>query len=594
MEYLTSALKYGLISCLPSWVDKTLSTTQDRFQSHQEATMSSSATKSLWLSAVFCGTVAWACSGDPSDSGTGGNGGTGSDPACPLSSNGCEDSGNPFGGTSGSSGGEAGTSAQGGSGGSASGGNAGTSGSSGSGSGGKAGASGSSGSSGTGAGTGGESGIAGEAGSTAGGSGGNPDAGEAGEDAGGVGGTGNDDAGDGTGGFGSVASGGAGNGGSAGNSGTGGVSGTSGSSGTGGTGGNPPEPFSCAGAWNRLELPTVPLPDGGTAPIDFTGDIWGTSSSDIYVATTTISVDPDRGDIVHYDGSDWSLSTLPAEYISMGSIWGSSKNDVWAGGTKFENFFYKGALLHRVNQGAWTEYKLFGVTEPGITSIWGSDADNVFALVGYTPNASTRDARIYRVIGGTWTQMTLPSHPASIQMNRIWGKSSTEVYAVGTVLDTFPSTEPIEGLLWKYNGTSWSKITTIPSDVVSLLDVHGTTDVEVVGFYGVGLPIEYHGVRLAAMDLSTWNRYNSTVTEADSRIWSPSLGASLVGGSAPTPPIDGSARLSTLSLGSWSEANVDSIAGPINGILPVPGSSTVMLSTHSVTGAAAVYSGTCQ
>ncbi|OGL74116.1 hypothetical protein A3D73_00325 [Candidatus Uhrbacteria bacterium RIFCSPHIGHO2_02_FULL_60_44] len=587
--------------------------------------------RSSALCALFIAVLAWGCSGDgegPKGSNTGGEGSV-----CTLST-GCLEGGSGLGGiASGGSSGTGGTPSGGGTGGdpggaggvggaSGSGGSSGSSGGSASVSGtsgasGDSGASGSGGTSGNGggsasvSGTSGAGGVSGNGGTPSGGAGGDPDAGLGGAasyagaaGSSGVAGSGGEpDAGTG----GTTATGGAsGNGGAAGSSGTtatggtggdpdagdgsAGSSGTGGSAGSdagiggsGGTGGTPPQPFSCSG-WTR----DTTFPAG----MDLTGDIWASSASDVYVATGTYAT----GEIAHYDGVNWSPMTLPTmtdPWFAMYSVWGSSANDVWAGGnTKPSAGAARGKLLHRVNGGAWTVdsnlVTVFGDT--GVRSIWGTDASNVFVMVDVYFGSTLWDTKIFQKNGSAWIQMTLPAHSAPTKMNAFWGKSATEVYAVGSRLDS--GKNPIEGILWKFNGSTWSKITTIPSDVVYLSDVHGATDLYVVGYSGT--PGNYRGVRLGSTDLVSWDRNNSSVTDSEHSVWVPRDGACLSGGSA-FPNGAGTARLSELSLGSWSaEAPLDSIAEFVTGIMPMP-VNQVWLATYGNSGAdAAVYHGTCQ
>ncbi|HWQ99290.1 MAG TPA: hypothetical protein VN397_00380, partial [Candidatus Methylomirabilis sp.] len=364
----------------------------------------------------------------------------------------------------------------------------------------------------------------------------------------------------------------------------GGAGGSAGSAGADGGGGTTQQPFSCPG-WTR----DTTFPPG----MDLTGDIWASSASDVYVATGTYAT----GEIAHYDGSNWSLMTLPVvsgTWANMNAMWGSSANDVWAGGGYLPTMGSgRSRLLHRVNQGAWIIDPNFPWSsgEGTVRSIWGADSSDIFVMVDYYIS-SKRDVKIYRKSGSSWTSMTLPSHSPPAHMRQIWGKNASDVYAVGTQLDA--GSNPVKGLLWHYDGNgSWKDVTTLPADVLTLGGVHGAGNVQVVGSYWDGS--NYHGVRLASTDLTSWSRYNSAMTAYDSAVWSPGQGACLAGGAIPVPPINGAARLGTMSLGSWSpESQLDGTAAYVTGIAPVTASSQVWLATYGETGFAGAYKGSCQ
>jgi hypothetical protein len=323
--------------------------------------------------------------------------------------------------------------------------------------------------------------------------------------------------------------------------------------------------------------------------------------NDVYVVTSTINVDPDRGNIVHFNGSQWSVMPTSVDNYTvdaMYAVWGSSSNDVWAGGQMRPEFGNpKPCLMHRVNQGSWVHDANFPITGGNnrIISIWGANMNNVFVVVNNNMNFTSEESKIYRKNGSSWTEMALPSHPTPLRLNRIWGKSVNEVYAVGAILDS--SMTPIEGILWRYNGSMWSKVTTIPSDVVQLIGVGGSDEIVTVGAT-YDSEQHAHGVRLATDNLQSWDRYDNPAPSADAVVWSPRSGARLVGGSAATGPgftsIPGDARVSVLSMGVWSEGSLDSVAEVVSGVWADPSSNQIVFATYSFDGLAAVYNGTCQ
>jgi hypothetical protein len=227
-----------------------------------------------------------------------------------------------------------------------------------------------------------------------------------------------------------------------------------------------------------------------------------------------------------------------------------------------------------------------------IRSIWGSDAENVFFVVDVMAGTTNWDTKIYEKNGASWDSMTLPSYLTPMRLTSIWGYSASEIYAVGGQIDSVG--DWIDAVLWRYNGSSWTEITTLPSDVVTLADVHGNDDGEIVVVGATHDGSDYHGVVLVTNDLVNWNRSDTVESVHVNSIWSPRLGAAIAGGSAPTPPLQGAARMSESSEGSWTESSLDSTAEVVSGIWPVVGTDQMMLATYSDSQLAALYTGTCQ
>lgn len=394
----------------------------------------------------------------------------------------------------------------------------------------------------------------------------------------------------------------AGQAGAAGQSGYGGMAGISGSAGSGGSAGygagagaagqagmagaagQAVQPFSCSGWMRDTSFPTG---------MDLTHDLWGSGSNDIYVTVSKYGSD---GGLVHWNGSSWSYETLPATtnpVNQMIAVWGSSADDVWAGGSTMPTSpgTATAFLMHRVNQGAWVEVSLgLPVGTVPVRSIWGANENDIFMLVDYIPGGW--DARIYRKNGNSWDAMTLPSHAVPMRLRSIWGYSAHEVYAVGHYFDA--ENEPSGAVLWKYDGNAWADITTLPSNLVEISDIHGNPDGEI--FVG-GITHDgsiYHGARLSTTDLVNWSLNESSVSIGDGAVWTPRKGAALTTGNRETPPADWAAYASTISQGTWTETPIGQLAQCVNDIWGDPDTNEVWISTHHKTGNAGVYVSTCQ
>ena len=62
--------------------------------------------------------------------------------------------------------------------------------------------------------------------------------------------------------------------------------------------------------------------------------VWGSSSSDVYVAL-------DQGSIAHYDGSTWSVSRISTN--GLYAVWGASGSDIWVTGRRLAVRHFDGA-----------------------------------------------------------------------------------------------------------------------------------------------------------------------------------------------------------------------------------------------------------
>lgn len=380
-------------------------------------------------------------------------------------------------------------------------------------------------------------------------------------------------------------------GGRAGNSGTGGASGTGASGGTsgtvggggmgasggGGSGGAVAKPFSCTG-WTRMtDLPAEPFEPSA---------IWGSSDQDVYIVNNPYAVSKyDR--IAHYDGTAWTMTLLPVA-STVSAIWGSASNDVWAAGTY---------LFHRVDGGAWQVDTSFpSDSYPEV--VWGANPNDVFVAARHDPDPNTVGFIIYRKNGGSWI-VTTPSQQLVSGIVRMWGKSASDIYALGSPIASgcTPTSDPeCQINAWHYDGSVWKDIA-LPADIDSLYDVHGAgNETWIVGSSWDGS--KNHGVRLLTTDLVNWSRFNSQITEGDGLVWSPWEGALLVTGAVPTTTGKGVARLITLSQDSWTEEEFDPNGGYLAGIWSQPSSNQVWLLITSATDhggkPAGIFRGTCQ
>jgi hypothetical protein len=126
-----------------------------------------------------------------------------------------------------------------------------------------------------------------------------------------------------------------------------------------------------------------------------------------------------------------------------------------------------------------------------LNSVWGSSSSNVFAV-----GAS---GTIRKYDGTSWSGS---SSGTIWQLNGVWGSSASNVFAVGN-----------GGTIRKYNGTSWSGMTS--GTTKNLYGVWGTGANDVFAVGDSGTVLHYNGI--------AWSTMNSSVTTALYGIWGSSF-----------------------------------------------------------------------
>jgi hypothetical protein len=178
-------------------------------------------------------------------------------------------------------------------------------------------------------------------------------------------------------------------------------------------------------------------------------NIWGSAADDVWA----VGADAGSGPVlVHYDGAAWASIPL----ATSGDLW-------WMTSVGPDSFWLCGAggrvLRYAPDTGVTDET----VLDPTLTffGVWAAAADDVWAVGGNVDSA--RDtAQIWHFDGAAWTRAELPAPAAAgIAIYKVWGRSATDVYAVGT-----------GGIGLHWDGTAWSSVST--GTEANLFTVHGT------------------------------------------------------------------------------------------------------------------------
>ena len=224
-------------------------------------------------------------------------------------------------------------------------------------------------------------------------------------------------------------------------------------------------------------------------------DIWGSSPTDIYAIGIGENLSTYNGFLAHYNGVRWTVTRYTEHGLSLDGIYGSSSIDVYIVGHKFDSpyeiYHYDGStmviektgwlgshlnavwasptgfviavgynnlgyLFVTKENGVWRENTIFA-NIGGFSAVWGTLDDVVFAAGGeLNPSSNSFKYYVFRYLGGNWEKMNAPE-VESVNLYKIAGISSTDVYAIGFLTDENYS----KGLL-HYDGTSWTR-TTIPA-----------------------------------------------------------------------------------------------------------------------------------
>jgi hypothetical protein len=186
-------------------------------------------------------------------------------------------------------------------------------------------------------------------------------------------------------------------------------------------------------------------------------DIWGTSASDIWAVGY---------DIIHYDGSSWTITTNPSDK-TLYAVWGAGPDDIYAVGMDY--FSHDGVIIH-YNGTSWGVV-LDDVGAVGFLGVWGSAWNDVYA-VGMGGSA-------YYYDGMSWS----PFFIGGVISYAVWGTASDDVYIIG---DT--------GRIQHNNGSMWEGMASGISSALLGIWGNGIGDVFITSNSPVIL--EYHG--------STW------------------------------------------------------------------------------------------
>jgi hypothetical protein len=169
------------------------------------------------------------------------------------------------------------------------------------------------------------------------------------------------------------------------------------------------------------------------------------------------------GLLEHYDGTTWTPVAIPDPAFTPSSgeaITAVSPTDIWVIGNTI-NQTTEATEPEALNYNG-TTWKVVPVAQPNesssaLNAITAISATNVWAVgedsgAGTAPGGSTL---IEHYNGTSWSIVPSPTPGAYPSLTGVAGRSSSDVYAVGTNL---PSVNggPEHGMILRFNGSSWS------------------------------------------------------------------------------------------------------------------------------------------
>jgi hypothetical protein len=199
--------------------------------------------------------------------------------------------------------------------------------------------------------------------------------------------------------------------------------------------------FLAQGAFSGAKLvtytPAAQNPWATVADIPSTQTLWGTSNTDIWMATEF------GGPMRHYSGGSapdavCATCTVAKPIIA---IWGTSSTNVYAVGASGSIYHYNGSAWSAMTSG----------TTQDLYSIFGFAANDIFAVGG----------DVVHFDGTSWSKLAAP--PGYPYYRTLWGTAADDLFVVTS-----------QGL-YHYDGSQWSPVRTYVDTQVDALD--GTGDV---------------------------------------------------------------------------------------------------------------------
>ena len=270
-------------------------------------------------------------------------------------------------------------------------------------------------------------------------------------------------------------------------------------------------------AWPDLAAPSADLASPTTLPIGTTvTGIWGTGADNLYLATDAkivyhIGADgvphaqPVSGSLIGITGSDaqhiWGLTIANAvfsngdgnwtdqdnfndtQFLYVTGIWAGGPDDIYATGIRQGGF---GVIYHSTGDGQWHAQQATGTRMMGV---WGRSSSDIYA-VGWSRQVFHSSG------GGIWTDLTAQFPSGSF--TSVWG-NATDTFIAGT------------SIYHSQSGGAWTSDGQSSTTIWDLRGIWGSAsdDIWAVGASGL----------LLHRDATGWTAGNSSTTSDLFAVW---------------------------------------------------------------------------
>jgi hypothetical protein len=212
--------------------------------------------------------------------------------------------------------------------------------------------------------------------------------------------------------------------------------------------------------------------------------VWGSpSTGEVWV----VGQGPAGAGVLHYDGSNWSLSPTPEGTAPLvQSVWGRSPKDVWAVGGS--------AALHW-DGNQWTSVPLPAGTT--LQKVWGSTGGSDLWGIGFDQLLSWN--------GSTWSSVSYPGAPA-VALASLWGSATGDAWAVGS-----------SGIIEHWDGSTWTWRSLGVTVNLAGAWAESANDIWVVGDKGTA--IHGNGTQWSIVPTGTTNALSAVWGDAAADVW---------------------------------------------------------------------------
>ena len=227
--------------------------------------------------------------------------------------------------------------------------------------------------------------------------------------------------------------------------------------------------------------------------------VWGAAANDVFAVGSHIQ--SPAGAIMHFDGTAWSEMTGPSlaagsdAVVMWRSVWGSSGHDVFAVGARYQTattpttgLLGPTALVAHYDGTTWSLVSLPDGNDREILDVWGTSERNVYLVGDFQPGDGNDEGIILHFDGTGWTETRYGSD--GLHLKAAWGTGANDIFAVGD-----------EGTILHFDGSTWTPMPTPLTKAVH--EIWGSSASDVIAVAARGIILHYDGTRWTQMSSPT-------------------------------------------------------------------------------------------